>query len=102
MHFKDMNGNPSVFDLSVRTLNRNSKTGGRLTEYKGVSLTHNLPSKNKHKTVSLKSIQSVAKKNKNPNHIKNRTRNIQLPNGKGIQTIHFRLIDTFNDKKMHY
>lgn len=96
----DKVGNAVPFDIAFRTLQRNSKTGGRLVTYKQVKKARSkkgVPTK----ASLLASVQSPTGLKKKPNHFKNRTRNLQLQNGE-IKKIHIRLIDSVNGKKMHY
>lgn len=97
---KDKVGRPYPFDISFRTLNRNSKKGGRLLTYLGVK---KFKPKNSsvEKNSLIKSIQSEVKVKRNPDHYGNRTRNLELQNGE-IKKIHIRLIDSINGQKMHY
>ena len=96
----DKEGNPYPFDITFRTLQRNSKTGGRLIEYKQVKKSRQ---KNKppSKAALLVAVQSPTSIRRNPNHKKNRTRLLELQNGDN-KKIHIRLIDSINGKKMHY
>lgn len=96
----DTQGNAYPFDIAFRTLQRNSKTGGRLVEYKQV-----IKSRSKNFTATnaslLASVQSGTTIKRDPNHKKNRTRLLELQNG-DKKKIHIRLIDTINGLKMHY
>ncbi len=96
----DKQGNAYPFDITFRTLQRNSKTGGRLVEYKQV-----IKSRPKNFTETnaslLASVQSGTTIKRDPNHKKNRTRLLELQNDDN-RKIHIRLIDTINGKKMHY
>jgi len=96
----DKLGNAYPFDISFRTLNRNSKTGGRLIEYKQVKK-YRRQIKSITKASLTKQVQSGTDVKRKPNHQENRTRNLELQNGE-IKKIHIRLIDTINGKKMHY
>lgn len=97
---KDKEGNAYPFDIAFRSLQRNSKTGGKLYEYKQVK---KLRSKQSTPTkVSLiKAVQSGSTLKRNPNHFENRTRNLELQNGKP-RKIHIRLIISINGKKVIY
>ncbi|MFV9552081.1 hypothetical protein [Algibacter sp. PT7-4] len=96
----DKQGNAYPFDVSFRTLQRNSKSGGRLVEYKQVrkSRPKNYTQTNASLLASVKSGSTIKR---DPNHSKNRTRLLELQNG-DKKKIHIRLIDTINGKKMHY
>lgn len=94
----DANGKALPFDITVRSLNRNSKTGGKKYDYKGV---RKYRKKKYTDSNFLKAAQAPAKRKRNPNHFKNRTRNIELQNG-DIKTIRIRLIISFNGQKVIY
>ena len=96
----DKQGNAYPFDIAFRTLQRNSKTGGRLVEYKQVRKSR---PKNFTETNAslLASVQSGTTIKRDPNHKKNRTRLLELQNGEK-KKIHIRLIESINGKKMHY
>ena len=95
------NLNQSVpFDISFRSLQRNSKTGGKLYTYKQVKKLRKKPQKLTQSSF-LAAIQSTNTAPKHPNHFKNRTRNIELQNG-DIKKIHIRLIISINGKNVIY
>jgi hypothetical protein len=93
-------GLPIPFDITFRTLQVNSKTGGRLVTYKNV-----IKSRSKNKASStasiLKAVQSPRATEKNPEHYKNRTRNLELQNG-DIKKVKIRQIIKINGKTIHY
>lgn len=91
---KDDKGMYKPFDLVYRTFNRTSKKGGKLKNYQGVKY---LPSANPEK----KSIHRLNTFTKNPNHFKNRTRNIELPDG-SIVTVRIDFIISINNQKVIY
>lgn len=93
-------GNHYPFDISFRTLNRNSKKGGRLVSYKNV-VKSGFKKGASNKASLINTLQTVSKAKKNPNHHSNRTRNLMLENGE-IKKIHIRLIDSVNGRKMYY
>ena len=96
----DKEGNALPFDIAFRTLQRNSKTGGRFIFYKQVKKYR--PKKHEITKASLlASVQSASSIRRNPNHKKNRTRLLELQNGE-LKKIHIRLIDSVNGKKMNY
>jgi len=96
----DAQGKACPFDISFRTLQRNSRTGGRLVTYRKVKK-YRVKKGAPHKKAILKTVQSGTTTKRHPNHYTNRTRNLELQNGE-IKKIHVRLIDTINGKKMHY
>jgi hypothetical protein len=97
---KDRNGKPVPFDISYRTFNSQTKKGGKLKFYKGAVL---VPGKNPDRIpdITLGYVAEEAKTSRNPEHYKNRTRNIELENGE-IRKILIDFIDTVNGKKMIY
>ncbi|MFL0067866.1 hypothetical protein V2605_03960 [Tenacibaculum maritimum] len=96
---KDKEGNAFPFDISFRSLNGNSKTGGKLYEYKQVKKL--IARKSSSATASIKAVQSGVTGTRKPNHFFNRTRNLELQNG-DIKKIHIRLIISINGKKVIY
>lgn len=98
---KDAEGYPLPFDISYRTLNRNSKTGGRLATYLGATILTSLPKQRKSNAAIIMDLQTATKSRKNPEHHKNRTRNIHKPNGE-IAKVHIRLIESINNQKVVY
>lgn len=98
---KNAEGFPVPFDISYRTLNRNSKTGGRLVTYLGATILTSLPKQRKSNEKILLDLQTAPKFRKDPDHFKNRTRNIHKPNGE-IAKVHIRLIVAINNKKVVY
>lgn len=94
---KDKDGGQFPFSLSFRTLNKQSKTGGKLVSYEKAKLFK--PSKSGSNNVSVDQMQAPEKSKRNPNHFLNRTRNIEQQNGL-ISKIHIRLIDSINGKKI--
>ncbi|NKI28262.1 hypothetical protein HCG49_17040 [Arenibacter sp. 6A1] len=97
---KDKAGNAFPFDITFRSLQRNSKTGGKLYTYDQVKKRRPKPVKNRE-SYMLKAVQSIDSVSKNPNHFSNRTRNLELQNG-DIKKIHIRLIISINGKKITY
>ena len=93
-------GRAVKFDMTVRTLNKNSKTGGKLNTYENAKLV--MKEKPKDPLAHLKFKPSEEKKaKKNPQHFPNKTRNIRLESGE-IKKIHYNYIITFNGKKVIY
>lgn len=96
----DKEGRPFPFDISFRTIQRNSKTGGKLITYKGVK--KYVPRKfQKSKASQVKDVQELPGIKRNPNHFENRTRNLELQNGE-IKKVKIRHIISLNGKIMHY
>lgn len=80
------------FDIKYRTFNEQTKQGGKLKEYNDVKY---LPEAKVKEEVSSE-IHA-----KTPNHYKNRTRNIELPNGE-IKKIRIDFIISINNTKVIY
>jgi len=98
---KDKNGEAFPFDISVRTLNRNSKSGGKLNVYNGAKLLINESNSTPGKARLLDNVLVGETVSRSPNHWRNKTKNISLDNGK-IVKIHLRLIISINNKKVVY
>lgn len=97
---QDKIGGAIPFDLTFRSLQRNSKTGGKLYTYEQVKKYRK--KKYEHsETAMLNAVQSGERPQKNPNHFANRTRNLELQNGE-IKKIHIRLIISINGKTIIY
>lgn len=77
---RDQFGKPVPFDVSVRLFSSTAKTGGQLRTYENVTY---LPSAdpNKEKEITLDNLLLPVKSAKDPQHFKNRTRNLQFENG---------------------
>lgn len=97
---KDTNGFPIPFDVDFRTLNRNSKTGGALRSYNGVTILTRNKKELTEKEIA-KNLQFANKAKKPPNHFENRTRNLQKQNGE-IFKVNIRLITSINNQKVVY
>lgn len=80
------------FDLEYRTFNEQTKKGGKLKAYHGVKY---LPQANEIEE------QIIVPGSKPPNHYKNRTRNIEMPNGE-IKKIRIDFIVSINNTKVIY
>lgn len=94
IEMKNMNGkNPVPFSIAFRTYNQQNGLGGKIKRYAKATLMQ-APRK--------KSVKRLADKTpfKNPNHYKNRTRNINTPDGERKLNILF--IIEFNGKKVIY
>lgn len=93
------------FDLGYCTFSRQRNEGGKLIDYKGVTLTSDFNDVDKRKSTQAKREAAIADgtivKTANPFHRKNKTRNITLPNGE-IRKICFRFITSFNGNKVVY
>ncbi|AOR28919.1 hypothetical protein FORMB_18890 [Formosa sp. Hel1_33_131] len=96
----DHEGNAIPFDVTFRTYQKFSKTGGKHLEYNQVK---KLRSKKSTPSMAsmLVALQSPTGVKRNPRHYENRTRNLELQNGE-TKKIHIRLITSINGKKTHY
>lgn len=99
----DDNGKAPVFSISYRTLNKNSKTGGRLVTYEKAKLAQKELGGD---PTSFEALRTVPKPRtnikRNPNHFVNKTRNlVVLPENK-VRKIHINNIIEFNGKKVVY
>lgn len=96
-------GRAVKFDISYRTFNKNSKTGGKLKYHVDAKLV--MKEKPSEKAAFYALLKKPSRKKevfrKNPNHFSNKTRNIRLENG-DITKIHIKYIITFNGKKVIY
>lgn len=99
----DAQGFAVPFSVSFRTLNRNSKTGGKLVKYPQAKLVIKEENKNIDSIQSLRTVSTRKTTIKrNPNHWDNKTRNIKiLPQG-NIRKIHINHIIEFNNQKVVY
>lgn len=95
------NGRAVPFSISFRTLNRQSKTGGRLVQYPEAKLVIKEENPKADSITSLRYHKKQVKTRRKPNHWDNKTRNIKLPNGQ-IKKIHINHIISFNGKKVVY
>ncbi len=102
MRTPNKDGRAVPFDISVRTLNKNSKTGGKLNTYRKAKLVMKEKGLDPNSIYALQHFgprKEVIKKN--PQHFTNKTRNIRLENGE-IKKVQINHIITFNGKKVIY
>lgn len=97
---RDREGKPFPFDLAYRTFNSQTKQGGKLKIYKGCRY---LPEANASTFPSLSpfAVFNDTKSSKNPEHFKNRTRNIEVA-PEHFRKIRIDFIDSINNKKVIY
>ena len=88
-NLRDAKGMFVPFDIEYRTLNEQTKQGGKLKSYYGVKYLPEAKATQEEKT------------GKTPNHYKNRTRNIELPNGE-IKKLRIDFIISINNTKVIY
>lgn len=102
MRTPDTNGRAIPFDISYRTFNSNSKTGGKMKYYENAKLVMKEKSeKDEIRALKFKPSEEKEINKKNPQHFKNKTRNIRLEDG-GITKINVKFIHTFNGIKVIY
>jgi hypothetical protein len=110
MEAKDpVTGEYLAFDLGYCTFSRQRETGGKLIDYKNAKLTSNKLDGEKPSAAAPIAIESqellaegeIPVTRRNPFHRKNKTRNIELPNGE-LRKINFRLITSFNSHTIVY
>lgn len=99
----DDKGRAVPFSISFRTLNRNSKTGGKLVTYEQAKLVIKEENLNTNSINNLRT-QPKRKTNvrRNPNHWDNKTRNIKVLPSNNIRKIHINHIITFNNQNVVY
>ncbi len=96
IHRKDKDGRSMPFSITFRTYQRNSKTGGTLKHYPMAKLLAADPTNQPN----LKK-RSLPKEKKNPHHWQNRTRNLELPDGKK-RKINILFIIKINNEQVTY
>lgn len=102
MQTLNSSGRAPEFSIKVRTLNRFSKTGGKLHHYPKAKLVIKEENPNLNSVNSLRNKPKEKTTRRNPNHFENKTRNIKvLPQGNFVK-IHIRYIIDFNNKKVIY
>lgn len=102
MRETDANGNPILFDIEWRTWNERNKMGGKLMVAKQAKLC--MATKKKKNIVDVLRLETaeVPRNRRNPNHYKNRTRNIDRCDGSHPVKIHIDLITKFNGMEVVY
>lgn len=103
MRTPNKEGRAILFNISVRSLNKNSKTGGKMYHYENAKLVMEETSLD---PLGIKALQMLPSEKrvifkKSPNHFKNKTRNLRLENG-DVKKIHIKHIINFNGKKVIY
>jgi hypothetical protein len=103
MRTPNSEGRAVKFNIAVRTLNKNSKTGGKLNEYSDAKLVMKEKGLDRDSIYALQNFKpsKEQKEKKNPHHFSNKTRNIRLENGE-VKKIHINYIINFNGKKVIY
>lgn len=103
MRTPNAEGRAVLFDISYRTFNRNSKTGGKMKHCKNAKLVMKEKGLDPDSIYALLNFMpSEVKKErirKNPQHFENKTRNIRLENGE-IKKINILFIHSFNGEKV--
>ncbi len=97
---RDSKGMFVPFDISFRTFSETTKKGGQLIVYEGVKW---LPSakEDNDKEITIHNVLDPVKARRDPNHFKNRTRNVELPNG-NIRKVNIDFIILVNNYKVIY
>lgn len=90
----DRQGKPIPFSVRVVEYNRQTKQGGRIVNYEGVTLT-SADRKRRDDPPAVAEADGGNSTKKSPNHYRNKTRNLVLRNGE-VRKIHIRLITRFN------
>lgn len=103
MRTPNKEGRAIKFDISVRTLNKNSKTGGKMNHYENAKL---VMEETPLDPLGIKALQMLPSEKriilkKSPNHFKNKTRNLRLEDG-SVKKIHIKAIIRFNGKTTIY
>ena len=98
MDGRDENGNPNIFDITFCTFSEKRQSGGeQITMNKAIRV---MGKKADGKTFNAKPISSDAISKRNPNHMRNQTRNIMIKGTNQIRKVRIRLIEFFNGKKV--
>ena len=98
---KDQDGFPVPFDISFRTLNKNSKSGGALRTLQQATILTSLPKQQLTDKQKTDNLLIANKPRKKPSHFLNRTRNIKKANGE-IDKVHIRLITSIKHQNVEY
>lgn len=101
IELKNSEGFPIPFDITFRTLNRNSKTGGSLRSFSKAKILTSIPKQKISEQKILENLKIAPTFRKDPNHWENRTRNLQKDNGE-IFKVNIRLIISINNQKVVY
>lgn len=97
---KTPEGKSKSFDLEVRLLNKNNKTGGAYRIFKNAKLLTGEKLKGKQFNAGTHFYRQHRSR-RNPNHWENATRNFELPNGQ-IKKIKIRYIIKINGLEVGY
>jgi hypothetical protein len=102
MRETDANGNLVAFDIEWRTWNERNKMGGKLMVSKQAKLCMVTDKKKNIVDVLRTETSELPRNRRNPNHYKNRTRNIDRCDGSHPVKIHIDLITKFNGMQVVY
>jgi hypothetical protein len=94
IYSKDTKGNPTLFDITFCSADRNLKTGGELIELQNVHVTAR--PEERQNTVSTLPVQNNISKAQN--HRKHRTLNLYSPVAQRFFKVHRDLMLVFNGK----
>ena len=90
----DHKGRPVPFSIQFCTASKKRRTGGELIDLPQAVLSWN-QKKGASKSEPLPEGKTAIESAKKPNHYRNRTRNLVLPNGE-MRKVHISLITRFN------
>ncbi len=96
----DDKGNAVPFDIEFYTYNRNNKSGGALKKYQGAKLLIGKKLKGKP-FIEADHFYRPVRARKNPNHWRNKTRNIELQSGH-VRKFNILYITRFNGLQVIY
>lgn len=103
MRTPNAEGRAVLFDISFRTFNRNSKTGGKMKHLENAKLVMKEKGLDPNSVYALMNFKPSEEKKervrKNPQHFQHKTRNIRLENGE-IKKANILFIHSFNGKKV--
>jgi hypothetical protein len=100
MRRRDSTGRLIHFNISFRKFSATTKRGGALREIDGAIYMYP-ENPDADKPINIYNLLDPVVAAKNPNHFENRTRNIQLPDGK-IRKVNIDFIISINDQKVIY
>jgi len=103
MRSLDEEGRAVPFSMKVRTLQKNSRTGGKMITYPKAKMVMAEENPNRDSIMALRTKRtSRTGISRDPDHFGNKTRNIKTIPGGDIRKIHIRYIVEFNGKKVIY
>lgn len=100
MRRRDTTGRLIHFNITFRTFSATTRRGGKLKQIDGAIYMYPA-NPDADKPINIYNLLDPVTSAKNPNHFENRTRNIQLPDGK-IRKVNIDFIISINDHKVIY